>query len=212
MKLTVDTKEKITSYASSVIESYKVLMACLLSVFVPQYCPETKATCTISENFSDLSSYNTFVLVFNFLTLGSFLYLYICQNRRETYLINHLDSDKNEAITSLSKHCSNYPKILSRVVEHNNGVLKLTYATTLLFLMNTIFSSVLVVYYFYDGVRTATTLISSVLLVCSKLYSLYTILCECTSQKELPLALSTFMLYPKGFNVVDEDYKQKNTA
>jgi hypothetical protein len=208
MKVSTDTKEKLTSYATSVIESYKVLMACLLSVFVPQYCPETKATCTMSENFTGLDAYNTFVLVFNFLTLGSFVYLYVCQNRRETYLINHLDSDTNEAITSLSKHCVNYPKILSRVIEHNNLVLKLTLGTTLLFSMNTVFSAILVVHYFYDGVRTATTLISSVLLVCSKLYSLYTIMRECTSQKETPLALSTFMMYPKGFNVIDEDYKQ----
>jgi hypothetical protein len=98
MKITNDTKEIIQSYLISILEAYKVFLACLLSIFVPQYCPETKTTCTLSENFSNLTMYNEFVIVFNFLTLGAFLYLYFIQNRRETYLITHLYVDKKRKI------------------------------------------------------------------------------------------------------------------
>ena len=38
-----------------------MIMASLLSVFVPQYCPETGTTCTLSDNFINLSDYNMFL-------------------------------------------------------------------------------------------------------------------------------------------------------
>ena len=68
MKVSTDTKELIQSYAVSFLEAYKVLMACLLSIFVPQYCPETNQTCTLKENFSNLSMYNEFVITLTFPT------------------------------------------------------------------------------------------------------------------------------------------------
>ena len=50
-----DSKELFISYVTTIIECYKVFVACLLVVFVPQYCEETKTTCTLKDNFSNLS-------------------------------------------------------------------------------------------------------------------------------------------------------------
>ena len=82
-----DHKELTSTWMMTLAEAYKVLMACLLSVFVPQLCPETGTTCTLKENFSDLTPYNVFVLLFNFWSLSSFLYLYYMQKKREAYII-----------------------------------------------------------------------------------------------------------------------------
>jgi hypothetical protein len=204
MKVSTDTKELIQSYAVSILEAYKVLMACLLSIFVPQYCPETNQTCTLKENFSNLSMYNEFVIAFNFITLGLFLYLYTIQNRRETYLITHLDADKKHSITSFIDNCKDYPKIVSRVVEYNKKLQLFTKIVSFFFYLNAIFSGILVGYFYYDGFRTATTLIANVLLVSSKLFSMWSVMTDCNNDPQL--ALSTYQVMPVGYNVIDNDY------
>ena len=205
--LTQDQKEILTSYALSFIEAYKVVMATLLSIFVPQYCEDTKTTCTLKENFSNLSRFNTFVIVYNFINLGMFMRLYYIQNKRETYLITHLDSDRNEAVGAFEKNIKPaYPKIYERVDGYNQHLKSLTKQTAINFVLNVVFSSVLVLYYFYDGFRTATTLIANVLLVTSKLTGMWTIINDCTQQPAL--ALSTYRNSPIGYNVIDPDYKE----
>jgi len=210
MKLTQDTKEMLLSYGSSILEAYKVCMACLLSLFVPQYCTrtnESSGTCSLKENFEELSAYNMFVLVLNFLTLGVFIYLYALQNRRETYFITHLDSSQDVAVSALKEQLKDHPKILARVVTHNVVLLRWVKIVSLLFTCNAVCSAILVIHMFYDGARTVTTLISSVLLVSAKLVSMWTICDSCISD---PLALSTFRSTPVGYNVIDEDYKGGN--
>ncbi len=207
MKVSTDTKELIQSYAISILEAYKVLLACLLSIFVPQFCPETGKTCTLNENFSNLSTYNEFVIVFNFLTLGLFIYLYILQNRRETYMITHLDADKKHAVTSFTTNCKDYPKIVNRVVEYNKKLQLFTKLVSIFFYLNAIFSGILVCYYYYDGFRTATTLIANILLVSSKLFSMWSVMTECNSEPQL--ALSTYQVMPVGYNIIDDDYIAK---
>jgi len=210
MKVSVDTKELIQSYGVSILEAYKVLMACLLSIFVPQFCPETEKTCTLKDNFNNLTIYNEFVIVFNFLTLGLFIYLYTVQNRRETYLITHLDADKKHSVTSFISNCKEYPDIINKVVQYNKKVQLFTKIVSLFFYLNAIFSGILVCYYYYDGFRTTTTLIANILLVSSKLFSMWSIMTDCNN--EPVLALSTYQIMPVGYNVIDDDYKNKNTS
>jgi hypothetical protein len=214
MKVSQDTKEMLISYGSSFLEAYKVCMACLLSLFVPQYCTRTNepgGTCSLKENLQDLNGFNTFVVVLNFVTLGAFIYLYSLQNRRETYLITHLDSSQDVAVTALKDSCKDHPNIFTRVIEHNSTLMKLVKIVSVMFTCNAVCSAVLVIEMFYDGARTVTTLISSVLLVSAKLVSMYTV-CDSCLDKDTPLALSTFRSTPVGYNVIDEDYKKQPTA
>lgn len=204
-KLSQDVKELVQSYLVSFLEAYKVFMACLVSVFVPQHCPETGQTCTLNDNFTNLSIYNKFVVALNFITLGLFLHLYYVQNRRETYLITHLDADRSHAVTAFEENLKDYPKIVRRVKEHNGKLRKHTKVTMIFFVLNVIFSGVLVLYYYYDGFRTVTTLIANVLLVTSKLYSMFCIMQDCNGDPSL--ALSTYSTMPVGYNVVDETYR-----
>jgi hypothetical protein len=209
--LTQDQKEIFTSYALSFIEAYKVVMATLLSIFVPQFCEESGTTCTLKENFSNLSRFNTFVIVYNFLNLGLFIRMYFIQNKRETYLITHLDSERTQAVSAFEANIkTEYPKIYVRVCEYNTKLKKLIKITAVNFILNVIFSCVLVFYYFYDGFRTVTVLIANVLLVASKLSNMWDILSDCTQQPAL--ALSTYRNSPIGYNVIDPDYKTQHSV
>ncbi len=219
MSLTVDQKELITSYALTFIECYKVFMACLLSIFVPQLCPETNTTCTLKENFSDLSRFNEFVIVFNFFTLGLFCTSYYYQSKRETYIITHLDMNKDKGDNTLEENLKDKThsqtqqqvgtRIFNKIKYYNQLVFKLARYSTIIFIMNTAFSCVLIFYYFYDGFRSVTTLIANVLLVTQKLYSMYTITnnsISTSNECKKELALSLTRLEPVAYNDYDQDY------
>jgi hypothetical protein len=189
---------------STLIDGVKVAMATLLSIFVPQYCAETGGTCTLQENFTNLTTFNEFVIGWNFITLGLFSYLAYVQNTREAYFISHLEEDLNQPYTSLHKIAKDYPKILNRVKAFNKKLYTWSKWTVIFFGCNVMFSSILVFYYFYDGFRTATTLLANVLLVSTKLYATIEICKKCNSSK--PMALSTIHSTSISYNVIDDNY------
>ncbi len=193
-----------SSIFSSIIEGIKITMATLLSVFVPQYCESTGTTCTLKENFSDLTSFNEFVIFMNFLTLGLFIKLIFVQNKREAYFISHLDESKDYPSNSLEENIKSYPRILFRVKKHNKILKKYTTIVTYIFSFNVLFSSILIFYYFYDGFRSITTLLSNVLLVSTKLYHLNSISKECNSFKTK--AMSTIHQTTISYNIPDKNY------
>ena len=188
---------------ASFIEIAKVSMATLLSIFVPQFCENTGTTCTLAENFSDLSMFNEFVIAWNFITLGLFVRLSYIANKREAYLISHLDESREKPYNSLEENLYLYPKYIRRVREHNRSLKIITRITTYFFVLNIIFSCILIFYFFYDGFRSVSTLLANVLLVSNKLYLLHTICEDCNGTKTM--ALSTISLTPVSYNVVDKD-------
>jgi len=205
-----DTKEYLTSWGYSFIEAYKVLLACLLSIFVPQFCPETGTTCSLNDNFQNLTRFNEFVIAWNFLTLACFIWLYTIQNRRESYLIKKLDVDRNFAVTDFVKNCKDFPFVIKKVEIWNLKLKGITQLTSVVFICNAIFSAILVGYYYYDGFRTATTLVANLLLITSKLFSLYVLMQDCCAFP--PLALSSYRQSPVGYNVMDPDELNKNSS
>ena len=199
------TQEMLSTVTTTILEGVKVAMATLLSIFVPQFCEETGTTCTLQENFSNLSTFNEAVIVWNFLTLGLFCVLSYVQTKRETYFISHLDENLEQPYNSFVKNCKSYPKIVNRVKHHNDKLYFWSYLVVVSFIVNIIISSILVFYYFYDGFRTAATLLANVLLVSNKLYSYWDVCTKCRQAKML--ALSTVKLIPASFNSIDGEYK-----
>lgn len=210
MKISNDNKELLLTYFSTFVEGFKVLLACMLAVFVPQSCMDQgdkeAHTCTFNENFSNLSDYNAFVLAWNFFTLIALSKFYHSQSKRETYLITHLEVNKNLADFGLDDSLKSYEKIRGRVHDHNGNVYRWCGISIVLFLMNAIFSSVLIFGFYYDGFRSVTALITNVLLVIGKLFSTLDITYGCVNHK--CLALSTVRHEPISFNDVDPDYKK----
>jgi len=199
-----NNKQLFSTILTSTLEGAKIMMATLLSIFVPQYCQETGTTCTMSENFSNLSSFNEFVIFFNFLTLGFFVKLIFIQNKREAYFISHLDEDKDLPLTSLENNIKSYPRLLTRVKEHNKKLKKYTNIVVYLFVCNVLFSSILIFYYFYDGFRSVTTLLGHVLLVSSKVYNLYIVCKNSTGIKQN--AYSAIHQTTISYNIPDKKY------
>jgi hypothetical protein len=208
--LSQDQKELFTGLALSLLEAYKVWMACLLAIFVPQYCPETQTTCTLRQNFVGLDAYNLFVLILNFVCLACFKYTFFVQNKREKYIITHLDVDPSFGDNSLEQNLQKYPKIFQRIQQLNVHLLQSLKYTTFIFVINCICSAVLVCYFYYDGFRTVTALIANVLLVCTRLYSAYDITKQCLGPKAM--ALSIFRTSAIAYNVIDPDYASVETS
>jgi len=94
--MNTNTKEILISYFFTILEIYKVIMACLLSIFIPQYFD--------SNIFYDISNFNKFVIFFNFITLILFIYFYYVQQLRETFFINHLEINKSKSYYSLKEN------------------------------------------------------------------------------------------------------------
>jgi hypothetical protein len=207
MTLTVNQKEYIQLIISNAVEIFKVFMACLLSVFVPQHCPETGTTCTLEDNFNNLSMFNEFVVAFNFITLFIFLNLYRVQNKRETYMISHLDINPEIPDNALEESLKNNQKILGRISGLNQTLYNWTVGCVACHILNTVFSTVLIFYYYYDGFKSVTTLLTNFLLVCSKLYLCYDV--SDRSLRPKTKALSCNKSEYASYNDIDKKYIQK---
>ena len=199
-----NNKQLMTSFKTTLVDGIKVAMATLLSIFVPQYCADTETTCTLQQNFQDLSLFNEFVIAWNFITLGMFIYTTMLQTSREAYFISHLEESHEHAYNSLTKNLRPYPRIMRRIREHNDRLYRWARITFTFFICNIVFSALLVFYYFYDGFRTVTTLLANVLLVYSKLYDMIDTLADCRHAKTM--ALSTLKSTPLSYNIVDDAY------
>jgi hypothetical protein len=204
-----DQQDLVSGVLFSIIEGVRISMATLLSIFIPQFCPETGATCTLQENFTNLSQFNEFVIFFNFLSLGFFCRLIYIINKREAYLISHLEESRDHSYNSFVDNLKPFPNVITRVNQHNNLLKKWTNITLITYILNVIFSCILIFYYYFDGFRSATTIIANILLVSGKLYSLISIYKECT--KEKPLALSVSKNAQVSFNVIDPVYEKRKS-
>lgn len=207
MALTVNQKEYIQLIISNAVEIFKVFMACLLSVFVPQHCPETGTTCTLEDNFNNLSIFNEFVVILNFITLFVFLNLYRVQNKRETYMISHLDINPDISDNALEESLKNHQKILGRISGLNYKLYKWTIGCIICHILNAVFSAVLIFYYYYDGFKSVTTLLTNFLLVSNKLYLCYDV--SDSSIRPKTKALSCNKSEYSSYNDVDKKYVQQ---
>jgi hypothetical protein len=207
--VTKNQKERLQTIASLFTEFFKVLMACLLLVFVPQHCPETGQTCTFKENFTDLNTANKAILSLNFYTLILFLSLYYFETKRQFYFTKELDTDKSLADNNLIKECKESKKenIIDTIQEMNKKYLRLIRHCFSIYILNTILSIFVIVYYFYDGFRSITSLITNFLLISSKLWSDWSIIKDCVTSD--CIALSTALNEPVSFNTIDSKRKSE---
>jgi len=195
-----DNQQSINVMTSFISDAFKVFMATLLCVFVPQQCErivDNKTlfienfpslslsipsaisnmtgsimiyhTCSINENFNDLIDYNSFVLAFNFLTLGYFIYLYYIEISREKWMIMHLDYDKNKTDENILTLKTEYPEIMDELKIHNKKYMLAYKYLHIIYIMNFLFSAILVIHYYYLDFRTVTTLLTNFILCSNKI-------------------------------------------
>ncbi len=204
MKIDQDNKQRIQSLVLFFLGSFKVFMATLLVVFVPQRCDhQDDSNCSIQDNFMDLDNFNMFCLVFNFLTLFCFLTLYVIEKRREFWCIEHLDVDHSKPKINLISEIEDYPLYKFKLIQLNNFYQLMTKILLVIVFINTITSAVLIYHYYYLDYRSITVFISNLLLICDKLYNCYNI--SKKSIKEL-IAYSAYMKMPMVYNTIDSEH------
>ncbi len=190
-----DVQQNMTVVTSFASDAFKVIMASLLCIFVPQQCQTIEDNrdifiaqfgdiaivehingtttqahiCSFNENFADLIDYNTFVLVFNFITLGYFIYLYYIELRREKWLIYNFDYDKEKSDENILTLKDTFPDVMETLQKYNYKYMITYKYLHILYIFNFIFSAILVLYYYYYDYRTVTALLTNVILCSNKI-------------------------------------------
>lgn len=207
MNLTDDQKQTLKSIVILLSESFKVLMATLLSIVVPQSCDnQPDKLCTMMDNFTNLTPYNTAVTVFNFLTLGGFIGLYVVEYMRENWCIVYLDIDNNLANTNLKTEMNLYPEYKEHMITLNNNYNKMSIAIVTANIINFILSGVLIYGYYYLDYRSITVLITNFILIIDKLINCFNVSNKSVDEM---IPISAYMSTPVVFNTIDSDYKHK---
>ena len=205
MKLSVDSKQRVTTTCLMFLEFYKILMATFLVLFVPQKCEDE--VCTITENFFKRDPAHLAALISNFTTFVSVLYFYYIEMKRENWCIKYLDIDLTKPNNYLDDEIEAYPKYKKQMNQLNKSYLKSMYASSTLLVINFGISGT-AIGFDYVGTNTITTMVSFFLLISSKLYSAYV---TGTNSVKKERALSAYMKTAKTYNTIDEDFRITET-
>jgi hypothetical protein len=195
-----DFNQRLGVSSSVVIELYKILSSSLLILFVPQNC--NGEACTLSDNMVGTTGFYHFALAFNFFTLASFLLLYRVEVIRENSLIKYLDV--NSELPNDNEHVEQRLQILpsekrDKIISIDKYYQTLGYASIFIFIMNLVFSSVVVNQYYLSN-QTTTTMITYTLVMVSKLSSVYTV-----ANTEKNVFYSAYLKANVQYNDIDKD-------
>ena len=195
-----DFNQRLGVSTGVAIELYKVLSSSLLILFVPQNC--NGQACTLSDNMVATNGFYHFALAFNFFTLASFLVLYRIEVIRENRLIKYLDV--NAELPNDNEQVEQRLQILpsdkrDKIISIDKYYQAMGYASIIIFIMNLVFSSVVVNEY-YLGNQTTTTMITNTLVMVSKLASVYAV-----ANTDKNVFYSAYLKANVQYNDVDND-------
>ena len=200
-QLTVDTKQRITTFFLLCLEFYKVVMGTFLIVFVPQDCNGT--ICTATENFFKEGDLYIGGNICNFITFSAIGTLYFIELKRENWCIQYLDIDDEKSTNNLDIEIESYPKFKKEMNRLNKNYVNATYFALFMMFINFIVSG-FTVYQTYTGTNSITSFLSFFMLVSMKLYNAWSV--GRLSIKD-ERANSAYMKEPKTYNTIDEDYR-----
>jgi len=168
-----DFNQKVAVSISVILELYRVLVSSFLVLFVPQKCDDH--VCSLSENMVFENHLYNAGLVFNFITMASFLAMYTLEIKRENRLITYLEVNKSVASdnNSVGVALEKLPQ------EKRDSIWQLDKyymysgrASIVMFIVNTILSGFVVYEYYLDS-QTTSTYITNILFMVTKLADVY---------------------------------------
>jgi hypothetical protein len=186
------------------IELYRVLVSSLLIIFIPQNCSGN--LCTMKENLESKDYTYNVGLTFNFISLGAFIILYICEISRENKLIKYLEVNPrnprdNESLEIIfDKIPANYREKLYRIDYYYK---KFSYSCVIIFIVNVIISGI-VIYKYSLGNQTTTNFITNILFMVTKVYDTYYV-----ANTEKSIFYSAYMRDHVQFNDIDPALKKR---
>jgi hypothetical protein len=168
-----DFNQKVAVSIAVVLELYRVLVSSFLVLFVPQKCDDH--VCSLSENMVlEHDLYNA-GLVFNFITMASFLAMYTLEIKRENRLITYLEVNKSVASdnSSVGTALEKLPQDKrDSIWQLDKYYMYSGRASIVMFIINTILSGFVVYEYYLDS-QTTSTYITNILFMVSKLVDVY---------------------------------------
>jgi hypothetical protein len=214
----INTQQYIQLYLSHTVEFSKIVLGSLLSVFVPQLCDgqshpiiedpvlsnttlvSTSYACTMNDNFQNLITFNEFVLAINFITLLCFTYNLILESRRERFIIDNFDYEKNKSSNAIQQVFQEKSDLRITYLKLTNKLYYMNFVCIIFMFLNILFSAILVFYYYYDGYKTATGLLTNIMLMIQKVFKNKNILLE---SRDKTRVLSTMLMAPYHYNMLD---------
>lgn len=200
MKIDIDLKERLKIIFLFFLQSYKVIMGCLLVVFVPQNCGDHM--CTVTDNLYNQNTFHQACLSFNYISVILFTICYIIELKRENWCVEYLDINKDFSDNHLENVIGDRPELKKQIMTINNRYYISTRITMGFYVINLILSSI---YIFFKslGLTTLTSYLSFVLLIVMKLNNAYLISADTKNNDRL---LSSYMCEYQSFNVIDKDH------
>jgi hypothetical protein len=172
-----DFQQKTIMIISVSLELYRVMVSCLLLLFIPQKCDDH--ACTIEENldYNREPNYRNGIIL-NYVTAAIFIILYITEVRREEKLIKLLEVNPNISTDNYSvKYRVNvfqeYKKkqLYNVVIQYKYA----SYFTMIIFITNTIYSWN-AIYVHSLGNQTILNFVTNILFMISKLSNVLVII------------------------------------
>jgi len=180
---------------------FRVLMSCLLIVFVPQDCGGK--SCSSTQTLQNLSTLGIATAVVNFITLGFALIHYYVVFKREKALIDFLQVDDDVGEFQLPKVLPQYKDIADGLYTLNAWLLVSSVLGAVFFLANASVSGVYLFKEKYLSFQTATVYATNIGLVSQVLEKT---LDHAWIGMQHQLALSCLEFIPVSYNVIDEAY------
>lgn len=205
-----DFRQKVYSTLQFFLETYKVFIASLLCIFVPQRCPnQPDNICTLNDNLTDLDTYNMACVIINFITLSFFLVLYVYEYRRERWCIEFLDVDEKKLDDYLYKEIEEYTEFKDRIYKFNHRYWIMTIVVILFNITNILLSGILILKFYYLDYRSVTVFFTNSILTLDRLSNCYNVSNVSNDPTNNLLAISSYMSKPVVFNTIDEDYNKE---
>lgn len=201
MKLDIDTKQRISTGFSFVLEFYKILMGTFLIAFVPQSCGDH--VCSLTENIQNTEPLHLASNITNLAAFISVLVFYHAELKRENWCIKYLDIDHDKPTNNLDTEIELYPEYKIQMKGLNEYYLNTTYVAIFMLILNFALSSV-AIGYDYVGTNTLTSLISFFILVVTKVSNAYSVGRKSVIEEH---ALSAYLKTAKTYNTIDSDFK-----
>ena len=210
-----DIVQRIKVMGIFFLQFYKVLTGTMLTLFVPQACPEitdgssetTVRICSINDNLKNNEIYHRLALYWNSISFLCFIYCYILELKRENWAIKYLDIDNNKSDNGLKEIIISEPKLDKQMDKLNKLYFYGLSITSVVYFINVILM-INILYQDYHSASTLSCFVSFTLLVQMKLYNSLTVAYYSVKDDKM---MSAFMSEFISFNVLDSDYLIKKS-
>ena len=195
-----DIKQRIKVGGIFLLQSYKILMGTMSSLFIPQSCGEKM--CTLEENYKNSEVYHTTLFYWNSFSMLLFICSYLIELRREEWCVKYLDIDNNYSDNGLKSIIVKEPELDRYMDKINKYYYNSLRITSSVFFIN-ICLTIHILFNDYHSNSTISCFISFTLLVLMKLYNSLIVGYQSVKNDKM---MSAYMNEFVSFNVLDQDY------